>query len=148
MIKIVDWEEILDIWETELWPNRISPIEPTSAMKFLQGYDMKNMSQKPSFFAFIVDEKILGVNSGHMCMDKGYRSRGLWVDPKFRRQGIGQQLLHRTIEQAKIESARYVWSYPRKTSWSTYAKSGFELASNWGSSETSDNNAYCIKVLG
>jgi GNAT superfamily N-acetyltransferase len=76
-----------------------------------------------------------------------YRSRGLWVDPKHRGKGIGKQLLVETINQAKREDARMIWSFPKHTSWKTYNSVGFELTSDWQSSETSNENAYCILEL-
>lgn len=147
MIKHISWEQILNIWSTELWPNRNSPIETNSAMCFLNGHDMDNMVKTPAFFGYFVNKKIVGVNSGHMCGDGSYRSRGLWVKPEFRNQGMGTLLLKETIDQAKKESAEFIWSYPRKSSWNTYSNAGFNLASDWEKSETSDSNAYCIKVL-
>lgn len=147
MIKAISWEKILKIWSKELWPNRNSPIETNSAMCFLNGYDMNNMTKTPTFFGYFVNNKIVGVNSGHMCGDNSYRSRGLWVNPEFRNQGIGTLLLKETILQAEKESAKFIWSYPRKSSWNTYFKAGFELSSEWEKSETSDSNAYCIKQL-
>jgi len=78
-----------------------------------------------------------------MCKDNHYRSRGLYVFPNFRGKGIGTILLKATIAQAMVESAVLCWSYPKKTSWKSYLAAGFELASDWGGSETSDANAYC-----
>ncbi len=143
MIEKISFLQILDVWSSYLWPERNSKIESNSAMMFLSGYDMKNMETTPTFFAYVKENKIMGVNSGHLCGDNSYRSRGLYVFPEYRNIGIGVELLKATIEQGKKESATYVWSYPRKTSWSTYERAGFVLASDWESSETSDNNAYC-----
>ena len=113
-------------------------------MCFLMNYNMANMSTEASFFGFIIDDQLVGVNSGHMCpRGNSYRSRGLWVHPYFRKKGIGQQLLTATIEQGWKENAAMVWSYPRKTSWNTYEAVGFKLASDWLPSETSEYNAFC-----
>lgn len=143
MIEEIAFEEMLHIWRTYLWPHRTSAIESHSAMNFLGGYDIKNMNSEPSFFAYIQDSKILGVNSGHKCFDNSYRSRGLFVFPEYRNKGIGVSLLKETILQGIKESSSFVWSYPRKTSWSTYKNAGFNLSSDWKISETSDSNAYC-----
>jgi GNAT superfamily N-acetyltransferase len=113
-------------------------------MIFLGGYSLENMKSKSTFFGYFYNNILVGVNSGHMCDDNGYRSRGLYVYADYRNQGIGSQLLYKTIEQAKCENASYVWSYPKKSSWSTYETVGFELASDWETSEL-DINAYCIK---
>jgi len=147
MIQKITWGEIFKIWSTELWPNRNSPIESNSAMEFLEGYDISNMIPRPTFFGYIIDSKIVGVNSGHRCSDNSYRSRGLWVHLNYRKQGIGQLLLQATVGQAVEEKTKMIWSYPRKTSWPTYSKVGFKLASEWHASETSESNAFVNLIL-
>jgi GNAT superfamily N-acetyltransferase len=145
MITELNWEEIKYIWTEYLWPARSSPIEPVSAMCFLNGYDMANIQSTPTFYGYIIDDRIVGVNSGHACPDQhNYRSRGLWVNPNYRGRSIGQQLLTATIKQGLQEGYTQIWSYPRKSSWSTYRAVGFVLASEWEVSETSEANAYCV----
>lgn len=147
MIKKIKFEEISPIWRNNLWPNRKSKIEPNSAMGFLSGYDMYNMNTIPTFFGYYLFGKLIGVNSGHMCNGSQYRSRGLYVFESYRGLGLGRELLLATIEQAKLENANMIWSYPRKTSWKTYESVGFKLTTDWEQSETSDSNAYCILNL-
>lgn len=144
MIKLLDWSTIESIWCNYLWPNRTSKIEPNSAMSYKSGYDMYNMTTDPSFFGYYINDKLVGVNSGHSCSNNTYRSRGLWVDPEYRNKGIGRQLLLETINQAKREGSNMIWSFPKRTSWKTYNSVGFKLSSDWQSSETSEANAYCI----
>lgn len=141
MIQQITYEEIFPIWEKHLWPGRVSKIEPTSAMNFLGGYDLRNMVN-PTFFGYKIYGTYIGVNSGHPCHDQSYRSRGLYVFPEYRHLGIGKLLLEAAIAQGKKEKATYIWSYPKYSSWRTYQSVGFELASNWESSEM-DTNAYC-----
>lgn len=143
MIKQISFDEIFIVWQNYLWPDRDSAIEKNSAMCCLGGYDLKNMETEPTFIGFYINDELAGVNSGHMCCDMGYRSRGLFVFEKFRGKKIGTLLLKETITQAQREHATYCWSYPRKTSWNSYAKAGFSLISDWEISETSDANAYC-----
>jgi GNAT superfamily N-acetyltransferase len=117
-------------------------------MCYLKGYDMANMQSIPTFYGYIINDFIAGVNSGHACPNQNnYRSRGLWVDLNYRGQGIGQNLLKATIGQGHKEGYDQIWSYPRQTSWSTYSAVGFELTSDWASSETSEANAYCLYSL-
>ena len=145
MITELNWEEIKYIWTEYLWPARSSSIDPVSAMCFLNGYDSINMQSIPTFHGFIIDNRIVGVNSGHSCPNQNnYRSRGLWVDPNYRHRGIAQKLLTATIEQGQREGYDQIWSYPRRTSWPTYQAVGFVLASAWEISETSEANAYCV----
>ena len=147
MIKTISFDEILPIWKNYLWPNRESPIDMHSAMCYLGGYDLVNMQSIPTFFAYYVDGEIAGVNSGHMCKDQHYRSRGLYVFEKFRGKGIATELLIATIAQGKKEGAVLCWSYPRQSSWNSYNKAGFNLSSDWETSETSEANAYCVVSL-
>ena len=112
-------------------------------MSFLGGYDLMNMDAEPTFFAYFIDGEIAGVNSGHMCKDQDYRSRGLYVFDQYRGRGIATELLKATIEQGRIENAKLCWSYPRKSSWKSYANAGFKLVSEWERAETSEANAFC-----
>lgn len=147
-IKEVSFDTILNIWQNRLWPNRSSAIESHSAMIYLNGrYNIQNMTQPVWFLGCYVNDKLVGVNSGHMCADGSFRSRGLWVDPEFRKLGLGQYLLLNTIEIAKQQNSNFIWSYPRRISWTTYSRVGFERTSDWDASETSDANAYCIIKL-
>lgn len=142
MMLQISFEEIYSIWDSYLWPNRVSKIEPTSAMTIDKKIDIKNMSFTPTFFAYKIDNNVAGVNSGHYCADNSYRSRGLYVFEEYRKQGIGKKLLLATIEQARIEHASFIWSYPKKDSWKTYESVGFNLITDWEQSEL-DINAYC-----
>jgi GNAT superfamily N-acetyltransferase len=142
-LEKISFHQILPIWDNYLWPNRISEITPTSAMCYLGGYDLVNMDSIPTFFAYMIDGEIAGVNGGHMCNDNEYRSRGLYVFEKFRGKGIGTALLKATIEQAVEEEAALCWSYPKDSSWNTYARAGFVLASEFEISENG-TNAYCM----
>jgi GNAT superfamily N-acetyltransferase len=147
MIQQISWSEIFEIWSEKLWPQRnVQTIEPFSAMLLSGGYG-SNQSYSPTFWGYMRDSAIVGVNSGHACVDGSYRSRGLWVDPEYRNQGIGRNLLLKALEQAENENTRLCWSLPRKTSWPTYQSAGFELCSDWFQTETSDANAYCVKHL-
>jgi GNAT superfamily N-acetyltransferase len=143
MIKKITFEQIFEVWQNHLWPNRTSPIESNSAMIFLGGYTMDNMHTTPTFLGYYVEDKLVGVNSGHKCSDNSYRSRGLFVFPEFRHSGIATTILKETIKQGEIEGCSFVWSYPRKTSWRAYEQANFVLMSDWEGSETSEANAYC-----
>ena len=146
MITEISFVEIYDIWNQYLWPNRQSKIESNSAMVFLGGYNIANMHFKPTFTAYKDNNKIVGVNSGHKCIDNSYRSRGLYVLPEYRKKGIGVALLRQTIKNARNENCEFVWSYPKQSSWNTYSIAGFNLAGDWHQSEL-DTNAYCKLVF-
>lgn len=144
MIQKISFETIYKVWETYLWDERTSAITSTSAMDYKGGYHIMNMSYEPTFFGYYENNNLIGVNSGHRCRDESFRSRGLYVHPSYRKKGIGKILLTTTIEQGRSENCTYVWSYPRKSSWGTYASAGFILDSDWEKSETNYENAYCI----
>jgi N-acetylglutamate synthase-like GNAT family acetyltransferase len=148
MIKEIDFETIFPIWTEKLWPGRISPIETHSAMLHLfTEYDMGNFLLPVWYLGYYADNTLIGVNSGHMCVDASARSRGLWIAPEFRQNGYGKELLLSTIEKAKEHNATSVWSLPRKSSWPTYNSAGFILTSDWKQTETSEANAYCYLGL-
>lgn len=142
MIVEIDFDVILPIWQNFLWKDRVSAIESNSAMNYLGGYDLKNLNTNPTFFAYTINNKIIGVNSGHLCCDGSYRSRGLYVHKEHRGYGIGIQLLLSSINQAKKEHAKFIWSYPKYTAYKTYLSAGFTITSNWEQSELGQN-AYC-----
>ena len=141
VLKDIDWDSIYKVWRKNLWPDRSTPIESHSAMLYLGGHDIGNFNYRVFFLGCYKDGKLIGVNSGHKCSDGSYRSRGLWVDPAHRGEGIGQAILRQTLEFRG--NSTFVWSYPRQSSWSTYEKVGFSLTSDWQPSETSEANAYC-----
>lgn len=133
MIYDIDFETIESIWKNKLWPGR-ETIRPVSSMTYykeenLQVYNLK--FSKPFFLGFYKNNKLLGVNSGHIVNRFEYRSRGLWVDPDVRKQGIGSKLLKKTIHQAQLEGCKYIWSLPRKPSLSVYSHAGFIQVGNW-----------------
>ena len=130
-MKIVNisFDEISDIWASNLWKNRQSPIKHISSMVYLGGYDMSIYNNEPTFFAVKERNKIVAVNSGHMTIDSYYRSRGLWVSEEYRKKGLTYMLFTALNEQAQYEDAKFVWSYPRENSVGAYIKNGFDISS-------------------
>jgi len=148
MITLINFDVIRPVWQVYLWPNRVSAIESHSAMIYKSNdYSMTNFQLPVEFFAIIIDDKIIGVNSCHMCSDGLARSRGLWVHSNFRGKGYGKMLLEETINFGVKQKAKGIWSFPRKTSWETYKSIGFNLTSEWIETETSEANAYCYLEL-
>lgn len=148
----ISFEDILPIWENKLWPNRESAIEGISAMTWpYEGnpdpIDMKIFDYQPTFYGVFMDNKLVGVNSGHRTTDTQYRSRGIWVDPDYRKKGIAQLLFVLTEHQARIEKCEMMWSIPRKTALAAYTKFGFTTVGDFIVTETADANIYVKKVL-
>jgi GNAT superfamily N-acetyltransferase len=147
----LSFDQILDIWQMKLWPNRTSAIETHSAMTWPyegapEEYDMNVFKYPATFWGLFIDEKLVGVNSGHKTSDTQYRSRGIWVDPDYRKQGIAQNLFNMTKHQAILEKCEMIWSIPRKTALPAYTKFGFETVGDYIVTETSEANIY-VKLL-
>ncbi len=147
----LSFDQILDIWQKKLWPNRTSAIETHSAMTWPyegapEEYDMNVFKYPATFWGLFIDEKLVGVNSGHKTSDTQYRSRGIWVDPDYRKQGIAQNLFNMTKHQAILEKCEMIWSIPRKTALPAYTKFGFETVGDYIVTETSEANIY-VKLL-
>jgi predicted GNAT family acetyltransferase len=148
----LSFEQISDIWQNKLWPNRTSAIETHSAMTWpfegsQEQYDMNVFNYPATFWGVYIDNKLVGVNSGHKTTDTQYRSRGIWVDPKYRKQGIAQNLFSLTKHQAQIEKCEMLWSIPRKTALPAYTKFGFETVGDYIVTETSEANIYVRLLL-
>ena len=136
IIKKITFDEISEVWEKYL-PNM--SLEPNSAMNCMKQlvldendqyiqtdtYDLENQKFTPTFWGAFDNEKLVGVNSGHMTLDRMYRSRGLYVNENYRGKGIGQKLLLKTTSQGYHENAIAIWSYPKLDAWSTYGYVGF-----------------------
>lgn len=151
-IERLDFETIENIWQTELWPNRTSAIESHSAMTWpFEGnpepINMNIFNYPATFLGAYIDNKLVGVNSGHRTTNEQYRSRGIWVDPDYRKRGVAQMLFLMTAHQAKVEGCEMLWSIPRKTALPAYAKFGFETVGGYIATETSEANIYTKLIL-
>jgi GNAT superfamily N-acetyltransferase len=104
-----------------------------SSMQFMGGYDMDVYERYTPWFIGAYDgTNLIGCNGGHQSSNDMYRSRGLYVKPDYRKNGIGKQLLLGTISFARTETqCNYIWSIPRHGSHWTYLSVGFSLASPW-----------------
>lgn len=131
--EIVDFETILPIWEEKLWPNRESEIKPMSSMMYKGGFDMDIYNlYEPTFFAVYNNAgQIIGVNSGHRTEQRLYRSRGIWVNPLYRKKGVAGVLFCELHGQAMKEECTAIWSIPRKKALPAYEKYGFEQTSDF-----------------
>jgi GNAT superfamily N-acetyltransferase len=146
-IERLNFNAIKNIWGKDLWPNRSSAIETHSAMTWpFEGdpepIDMNIFNYPATFWGAYLDNKLVGVNSGHKTTDELYRSRGIWVDPEYRKRGVSQMLFLLTAHQAKIEGCEILWSIPRKIALPAYTKFGFETVGDYIVTETSEANIY------
>ena len=86
---------------------------------------------EPTFWAARSEGNLIGVNSGFKTNDDIYRSRGLYVSPKYRGEGVSKMLLKLTINSAKQEECRIIWTMPRKDSLFAYENVGFRKIGGW-----------------
>ena len=150
--KKISFETILPVWQNKLWSGRHSDIEPLSAMTWpFEGdpepIDMNIFEYTPTFWGVYIDDKLVGVNSGHRTTDWQYRSRGIWVDPDYRGKGIAELLFSMLQNQATLEGCEMIWSIPRKTALKAYTKFGFSTVGDYISTETADANIYAMKRI-
>ena len=148
----ISFEQILSVWTNELWPDRKSAIETHSAMTWPYSWpekeiDMEIFNYDATFFGVFSKQKLIGVNSGHRSSEVEYRSRGIWVDPAFRKTGVSQLLFDMTQDQAMSEGCEMIWSIPRKTALPAYTKFGFMTVGDYFGTETSDANIYVLKRI-
>ena len=150
-LKTVSFDTILPIWEQNLWSSRESAIKTHSSMTWPFDndveYDMEIYKYPATYWALLVDDKIIGVNSGHKTSDTQYRSRGLWVDEKFRKKGLAQIILTASEQYAKQQKCKMIWTVPRKTALVAYTKCGFNTVGNYFRTETSEANIYAYKHI-
>lgn len=148
IIKNITFDEILPVWRDHLWKGRISDIKPTNGCKFLGGYDKDIEKNTPTFFGVFQDDKLVGVNSGHITNEFEYRSRGIYVFPEYRRQGISQLLFEATERQSKIENRHTFWSMPRMSVLDAYIKFGFSVVSKEFNDKVEFGpNCFVVKLL-
>ena len=147
-IERLDFDTIKNIWGKELWPNRSSAIESHSAMTWpFEGNPEPIDMNIFTFLGAYIDNSLVGVNSGHRTSEDQYRSRGVWVDPNYRKRGVSQMLFLMTAHQAKVEGCDMLWSIPRKTALPAYTKFGFETVGGFIATETSEANIYTKLIL-
>jgi GNAT superfamily N-acetyltransferase len=151
-LQKITFEQILEKWRTHLWPDRNSAIETHSAMTWpFEGdtpqYDMAVFKYPATFWGVFLDHKLVAVNSGHCSSAQHYRSRGLWVDPVYRGQGLAQLLFTATEWQGKNEGCAMMWSIPRHSALKSYLNYGFKTVADFFVTETSQANIYVVKQL-
>lgn len=144
-IQEITYEQCLVLWN-QLWATRVSPIEPTSAMKF--SYTSQRLYTDkvgtPTFLGAFVDDMLVGVNSIHDVDETQQRSRGLFVLPEYRGKGIAIKLLKETISRRKPD--RCLWSYPKEEALPSYVRAGFRVITDRIFDATENKWNYYVKV--
>lgn len=141
-IKQITFEQINDIWlEKDMWGdallerNRLVS-NPVQISIFWDGAEHIGGTNEqindlnysnPVYYAYFKDSKIVGVNSYFKVNDKQCRSRGLYVYPEYRSEGIGKKLLKYAIEENRNKGYDFIWSIPRVSAKETYQNVGYEI---------------------
>jgi hypothetical protein len=150
-LKTITFNTIKPIWEQNLWSGRNSKVKTHSSMTWPFDsdveYNMEIYKYPATYWALLVDNVIIGVNSGHKTSDNQYRSRGLWIEEEFRGKKMGQFLLNVASSQALVERCNMIWSIPRKSALKTYHQAGFIGQGDIFATETSDANIYASKLI-
>ena len=127
--KILTWEEVKPIWDTHLWPGRDS--EPVTSMVYLGGHNMQYKKGKPYFVGFVDAGEVIAVNSYVCNSAQTWRSRGLWVHPKFRGCGYAGDLLSYMFGDIRQMGGDWIWTMPRRGALEVYESVGFVRVSEW-----------------
>ena len=128
-IRRSTFEEILPIWRDRLWPGRLSAIEPVSIIDSDGELSLRIKDLHPVFFEIRglrdLGGEIVGVCSGFRTSEAHFRSRGCWVDPSFRGQGLGALLLSAVNREAMSQGCSVVWTMARHSAIGFYERCGF-----------------------
>jgi GNAT superfamily N-acetyltransferase len=129
IVEEITFDQIFPLWK-QLWPQRQTPIEPVSWMKYKGGYyEIKPID--PKFYGLISGNKLVGCNSLHILPDGAVRSRGLYVLPEYRKHRFGTQLLGtsmiRYLSHCPPSDKTFVWTFARDTSISVYKRCNFAI---------------------
>lgn len=116
IVSETDFKTVFRFWRNCLWPHRREPIEPTSALLFKKGIDMDYQSAEVFFKKIELKGLIVGVCSGQRTSFKEFRSRGLWVSPRFRRKKIGTKLFQSIEKEAQKRDGSRLWTLARYSS--------------------------------
>ena len=150
--ELCEFSDVEPIWREELWPHRTSVIETHSAMQWPYGevlpeYNPDVYSFTPSFVCVRHGSDIVAVNSGHLTTPEYYRTRGIWVHPDHRSQGLAQLTYDHLLKIAQSESAIMMWCIPRSTSLQMHVRWGFSEVGEPRETETHGKNHYVYRWI-
>jgi GNAT superfamily N-acetyltransferase len=143
-LTTLNWKQVKPIWDTELWPGRDS--EPVTSMKYLGGYDLSLKHAEPFFIGVVSGDRIVSVNSYVSTKRDTWRSRGLWVDPAFRRMGHARTMLEFMLGHIRTLGGVRVWTMPRVEALVAYQSVGFIRTTDWSEHDWG-NNCYAMMNL-
>ena len=92
-----------------------------------QGSEQDNLEDSTFHIAAYEENKLVGVGRLQFENNSTTRIRYMAVDPKYRNQGIGSQILKKLEKIANNHNADTCWLYARETAISFYKKNGYEI---------------------
>ena len=143
MIYRIDFETIQKVWRENLWVEGDSADKRYNRIKIDGKFDQDMAEKTVMYWAYKLDDEIVGVNSGYKSCENYYRSRGLWVTPRFRGAGFAKSLLDVAIGESIFWNCKYIWSYPREESLGVYESMGFKKQGDY---KLADYGFNCIAI--
>jgi len=124
-IKIIHYNVIHPYWKL-LWPH-MKVTAPISVIDYLGIINHSLLRYSPTYIAAYKDNKIVGVNSYIRTSDDMHRTRGIWVSPDERKNGVGSLLLNYVSEVVDTK----IWSMPRQSAFKLYINNGYKQTSQF-----------------
>lgn len=130
-IRKSTFEEVTPYWRNFLWDARYN-FQSVSCMLYLGGYDASIPEKyRAEFFVADVNGMTAGVISAHATSAEHFRLRGLYVLPDFQGKGVARALVKATIDEARRQHYKMLWTAPRQSAWAAYEKMGFQRTSEF-----------------
>lgn len=130
-IRALGFDDVSPLWH-KAWPDNPANVKPVNTATFMftygiNGYDSRIPFGEIHFYGAFVEGLLVGVNSCYKSTPTYWmRTRGLYVEPEFRGNGIGGQLIDHGLALASEYKCSYLWGYPRCTSWPLWKSKGFK----------------------
>ncbi|MCB2376077.1 GNAT family N-acetyltransferase [Hymenobacter sp. BT635] len=105
----------------ETYPLRHSVLWPDKPYDYVQ---VENDAEGQHFGAFVAEELVAVISL--FVTGPNARFRKFATHPAYQRQGIGSELLHRVIEQARQLGARSLWCDARQEATEFYHRFGMQ----------------------
>ena len=127
MIREITFSKIKLYWDAYLWRERLNEGIYVDQVNFEGPLEWVTYEVlEPKFIAYYDRNKIVGVESGYKTSDDYFRVRGLWVNKRYRGQGIATKLIQYFEDRA---DCKYIWSMPRESALPFYLVYGFGVES-------------------
>jgi len=123
--------EFIQISVTKTQPLRIAVLRPHCSNSTVD-FEFDNHALSLHLSAQ-TEGKIIGISSllpqdqSGLFQKKIWRFRGMAVDPKHQKQGIGVVLVEKSIEYAHQQNAELIWCNARSHATGFYQKTGFQI---------------------